>query len=205
MEEKTRALGYICPKCLKPVYGERTEFALLSGMVGLVCECGESELSGHYDGRRFRLTVPCGLCGEEHRGEVPVEAILSEGGSDPAGVGLACPDRQGFCCYIGSPAQVRAGLASLEETVEKNREKGEETFVNDVVMYEVLSELKDIMARDGVACTCGHRGCSLRVHGGGVDLICPACGGRLRIPAATDEDLDRLCCQATLTIRGERS
>ena len=27
---------------------------------------------------------------------------------------------------------------------------------------------------------------------------------RLRLPAATDEDLDRLCCQYTLTIRGSR-
>ena len=28
------------------------------------------------------------------------------------------------------------------------------------------------------------------------------CGGRLRVPAATDDDLDRLCCQYTLTIKG---
>jgi hypothetical protein len=35
-----------------------------------------------------------------------------------------------------------------------------------------------------------------------VDLECRRCGGRLRLPAATDEDLDRLCCQMTLTIRG---
>ena len=28
MAEETRALGYICPECGKPVYGERTRFAL---------------------------------------------------------------------------------------------------------------------------------------------------------------------------------
>ena len=33
-------------------------------------------------------------------------------------------------------------------------------------------------------------------------LICRRCGGRLRLSAGTDEDLDRLCCQMTLTIRG---
>ena len=71
-------------------------------------------------------------------------------------------------------------------------------------MYEVLSELKDIAARDGISCACGSKGCSLDIHGGAVDLICPACGGRLRVPAATDNDLDRLCCQYTLTIPGKK-
>ena len=71
-------------------------------------------------------------------------------------------------------------------------------------MYEVLSELRDIAARDGVSCTCGARGCAVEVHSTAVDLVCRACGARLRLPAATDEDLDRLCCQYTLTIRGSR-
>ena len=44
----------------------------------------------------------------------------------------------------------------------------------------------------------------MEVYGSAVELACPSCGGRLRIPAATDEDLDRLCCQVTLTIRGGR-
>jgi len=44
----------------------------------------------------------------------------------------------------------------------------------------------------------------MEVTGSAVELVCGACGGRLRIPAATDEDLDQLCCQYTLTIRGRR-
>ena len=39
----------------------------------------------------------------------------------------------------------------------------------------------------------------LRPH---AHLICQGCGGRLRIPAATDGDLDSLCCHYTLTIKG---
>ena len=35
MAEETRALGYICPECGKPVYGERTRFALNAAAVGL--------------------------------------------------------------------------------------------------------------------------------------------------------------------------
>lgn len=69
-------------------------------------------------------------------------------------------------------------------------------------MYEVLSELKDIAARGGISCTCGARGCGMEIHGAVVELVCRTCGGRLRVSAATDEDLDSLCCQQTLTIRG---
>ena len=78
------------------------------------------------------------------------------------------------------------------------------SFADSVIMYEVLSELRDIAARGGISCTCGHRGCAMEVHGAAVDLVCPACGGRLRVSAATDEDLDRLCCQYTLTIKGRK-
>ena len=45
---------------------------------------------------------------------------------------------------------------------------------------------------------------AVEVHGAAVELVCRSCGGRLRLPAATDEDLDRLCCQYRLTIRGQK-
>ena len=200
MAEKTRAFGYICPECGKRVYGERTEFALQAAAVALVCECGRSELKAESDGLTFRVTTPCGVCGGEHRAEVPMDAVM-----EGPGVGLACPETRQLCCYIGDPGRVSDALDDLEEAVQKRKEGQGETFVDDVIMYEVLSELRDIAARDGVSCTCGSKGCSIEVHGSAVELVCPACGGRLRLGAATDEDLDRLCCQYTLTIKGREA
>ena len=199
MAEETRALGYICPECGKPVYGERTRFALNAAAVGLVCGCGRSELTAEPAERTLRVTAPCGVCGGEHRAEVPMEQVL-EGG----GVGLACPETRQLCCYIGPPERVESALRELEITARKREAGGDEVFADSIIMYEVLSELRDIAARDGVSCTCGARGCAVEVHGTAVDLVCRACGARLRLPAATDEDLDRLCCQYTLTIRGSR-
>ena len=179
MPEEKRAIGYICPECGKPVYGERTLFALSAAAAGLVCACGRSELTAEPCGERYRVTVPCGVCGGEHRAEVPADRILRG-----TGVGLACPQ----------------SLGELEAALEKKDGGG--TFTDDTIMYEVLSELRDIASRGGISCTCGARGCSMEVSGGAVELVCGGCGGRLRIPAATDGDLDRLCCQYTLTIRG---
>ena len=197
MSEKKRAFGYICPHCGEPVYGERTHFVLSATAVALGCSCGHSELTAESDGRVFRITVPCGLCKEEHRAEVSMERVL-----EGEGVGLACPGSRDLCCYIGDPYRVQDCLRNLELTLEKKQEGGEETFVDSVIMYEVLSELKDIAARGGIGCSCGSKRWSMQVSRGAVDLICGDCGGKLRINAATDEDLDRLCCQMKLEIHG---
>ena len=72
-------------------------------------------------------------------------------------------------------------------------------------MYEVLSELKEIAARPhGISCACGSERYRMQVRPAAVDLICEDCGAKLRIGAATDEDLDRLCCRMTLQIPGKK-
>ena len=199
MAEQMRALGYLCPECGKIVYGERTRFAMSAAAVGLVCDCGRSELTAQPDGPSCRLTVPCGLCGGEHRAQAAAERLL-----EGEGVALACPKTRQLCCYIGQPQRVERALRQLELTVEKTREDRDGAFVDSVIMYEVLSELRDIAARGGVSCACGASGCAMEIQGGAVDLVCRQCGARLRLPAATDEDLDRLCCQYTLTIPGRK-
>ena len=199
MPEEKRAIGYMCPECGKPVLGERTIFALSAAASGLVCGCGRSELTAEPYGDTYRLTVPCGVCGGEHRAEVPADKVLHG-----PGVGLACPESRQLCCYIGEVYQVERAMRELEITVEKKKENSGETFTDHTIMYEILSELRDIAARNGISCTCGAKGCAVEVHSGSVELVCGSCGGRLRIPAVTDEDLDRLCCQYTLTIRGGR-
>ena len=197
MEEEKRAFGYICPDCGKPVFGERDQFALCAAASGLVCACGRSELTAEPFGDHYRVTVPCGVCGGEHRAQVPADKFLHG-----PGVGLACPETRQLCCYTGGASQVRKALRELEITLEKRKENTDGAFVDNTIMYEVLSELKDIAARDGISCTCGAKHCGMEIHSAAVDLICRQCGGRLRINAATDEDLDRLCCQVALTIRG---
>ena len=181
------------------MYAERTEFALNAAAVAVVCDCGKSELTAESDGTTFRITTPCGVCGEEHRAEVSADALMNG-----EGVGLACPKTHQLCCYIGDIYRVESALRDLETAVQKGKNSENETFADSVIMYEVLSELRDMAARDGLSCSCGARNCGMEIHGTAVDLVCRECGGRLRIGAATDEDLDRLCCHYTLTIKGRK-
>jgi len=192
-----RSFGYICPHCGKAVMGSRSTFALSAAAARIECECGKAEMDIETDGTSFRLTVPCGLCGKTHKAECSADAVLRG-----RGIGLACPEKQQICCYVGEEAEVRRSMEELAIRAEKEKSDSPEAFTDNVIMYEVLSELKDIAARGGVSCSCGSREYGIRVRRDAVDLECRRCGGRLRVPAATDEDLDRLCCQMRLTIRG---
>ena len=198
MEEKRRSFGYICPHCGKAVLGSRTVFALTAAAARIECECGKAEMDIETDGTRFTLSVPCGLCGEQHTAVVEAAALL-----EGRGVGLACPKTKQICCYAGEEGQVRGSMEELAIRAAKERSESPEAFTDNVIMYEVLSELKDIAAQGGISCTCGSRDYTLQVRRDAVDVTCAACGGKLRIAAATDEDLDRLCCQMTLQIRGK--
>lgn len=195
--EELRSFGYICPKCGKAVLGSRTAFALSAAAARIECECGGSELDIATDGAKFRLEVPCGLCGGSHTAECGADAVLQG-----RGVGLACPQTKQICCYAGEPERVRAAMEELAVQAEKEKAGKGESFTDNVIMYEVLSELQEIAARGGISCTCGSRAYTMQVRRACVDLTCAACGGKLRLGAATDEDLDRLCCQLTLTIKG---
>lgn len=79
----------------------------------------------------------------------------------------------------------------------------EKVFLNETIMTEVLGELKDIAARGGISCTCGAKDYRVKVLYSAVELSCADCGAKLRLPAATGEDLEDLCCRYTLTIGGK--
>ena len=195
--EEMRSFGYICPACGKAVLHSRSVFALNAAAARMECECGKEALTAETDGLRFRLNVPCGVCGGHHQAECDAGALLHG-----RGIGLACPKTRQLCCYIGQEDQVSAQMEQLAVRAAKEKAQDPEAFTDNIIMYEVLSELKDIAARGGIRCRCGSTRYGIQVHRDSVDLCCRDCGGKLRLPAATDEDLDRLCCQMSLTIPG---
>ena len=172
MNEEMRTFGYLCPKCGKTVMAARSIFALEASNAEVACACGESALRVSYDGERYHLSIPCGVCGETHT------AVCSS---------------------------ERKHLRELAILAEKEQPE-EGAFTDSVIMYEILSELKEIAARpDGVTCACGSRRYGMEIRRAAVDLVCRECGAKLRLPAATDRDLDDLCCHMKLVIPGGRT
>jgi hypothetical protein len=108
------------------------------------------------------------------------------------------------CCYVGEKEPVFAAMRRLEETVDllEAEAASDGMFLNDLVMEEILGELRDIGEREGISCTCGSKEWSLQVNYSAVEIICTRCGGTLKIPATTLSDIEDLCCKPLLTIRG---
>mgnify|MGYP001102298859 FL=1 len=200
MPEEMRTFGYLCPKCGKTVMKTRSAFALEASGAEVECSCSGSALTAAFDGERYRLTVPCGLCGGIHTAVCPPDRVL-EGAT-----ALACAGTKQFCCFIGPEGTVERQLRELSILAEKERKQGEDgIFLDNVIMYEVLSELRDIASRPGgITCACGGSRCAMEVRRSSVDLICRDCGAKLRVPAATDRDLDDLCCHMKLVLPGKK-
>ena len=203
MREEMRTFGYLCPDCGRMVMASRSVFALAASNAEVECECGKSALKVKYDGQRYHVYVPCGICKDPHEAIVPEERMV-EGAT-----ALGCSATKQFCCFIGDEGIVEKNLRELVILAEKEKkqegDEGQEAFLDNVIMYEVLSELKDIAARkNGITCGCGSARYGIEIRRSAVDLVCRDCGAKLRVPAATDRDLDDLCCHMKLVIPGKQ-
>lgn len=201
MENETkRTLAYLCPSCHQSVVIERSIFQLAAAPNLLSCPCGKSALRTELFGNYARLTVPCLFCGQDHTVTCPTRAFLSE-----KTVAFSCKASGLDCCYVGEEGPVLAAMRRLEEAADKLESTERGSFLDDLVMHEVLSELKDIASRGGISCTCGSKSWKLRINYSSIDLFCGACGAAMRIPAATASDIEDICCKNTLLIKSGRT
>ena len=121
MKEEMRTIGYLCPACHKRVIQQRSVFALSASGAVVSCECGESSLTIEAEENKFRLSVPCGVCGEEHLAECSADKLLHG-----RGIGLACPDTKMLCCFIGEDYAVEHEMEQLSLAAAKEREQGDD-------------------------------------------------------------------------------
>ena len=197
-QQPKRTLAYFCPACRQSVAVERTVFQLAASANTLSCPCGKSSLRVEMMGDRVKLTVPCLFCGRDHTVTCSSQAFLHQ-----RVLAFSCAQSGLDCCYVGEEGAVFAALHRLEEAVGKLESDGEKgSFLDELVMHEVLSELKEIAQRDGISCTCGSHRWKLQVNYSSIDLFCADCGGAMRLPAATSSDIDDICCKTRLLIHG---
>lgn len=199
-EQPKRTIAYICPHCRQSVIVEKDLFSLAAAPARIPCPCGKSALELEFLADKVKLEVPCLFCGHEHRVTCSSTAFVRE-----KALAFSCAASGLDCCYVGEEGAVFSATARLEQAVDKlEQEAGEESvFLDEIVMHEVLSELKDIAERGGISCACGSKDWSFQVNYSSVDLMCTQCGAQMRIPAATADDIDDICCKNTITIRGK--
>lgn len=203
MPEEARLIGRVCPVCGQSVIVRRTPFQLCAGDSVLPCPCGKSELRIAQLGDRCEITVPCLLCARDHTAVCSNEALVGQ-----RLLALSCPQSGLGICSIGEEGPVFQAMEKLEQAVDKlrldDKTDSRGAFLDEVVMGEVLSELRDIAQRKGVRCGCGSSGYGVKVGYSSVDVVCARCGAVLRLNAATPDDLDDLCARYTIVIPGKK-
>ncbi len=199
IQETTRFLAYICPHCRQSVIVERSLFSLAASAAHIPCPCGKSEMTVEFKPNRVQLSVPCLFCGREHTVSCSSHAFVRE-----KALAFSCAASGLDCCYVGEEGPVYAATARLEQAVDKleTASAAQGAFLDEIVMHEVLSEIRDIAQRNGISCACGSREWTFQINYSSVDLICRQCGAQMRIPAATADDIDDICCKDTILIRG---
>ena len=209
IEDAKRSIAFLCPSCRQPVILERSVFQLAAAGGKLPCPCGKSSIRIDLMGDRVNLTVPCLFCEQEHTVTCSTHAFLTE-----KCLAFSCANSGLDCCYVGEEGPVYAATARLERAIDKlespdgsgqTEDEEKPPFLDPLIMEEVLSEIRDIAARGGISCTCGSKNWTFQVNYSSVDLQCRDCGAQMRIPAATADDLDDICCKTTLLLRGKES
>ena len=202
VEDTKRYLAYICPHCRQSVIVERDLFSLAASKAHIKCPCGKSELTVEFLPTRVELSVPCLFCGRDHIVSCSSQAFVRE-----KALAFSCTASGLDCCYVGEEGPVYAATARLEQAVDKLEEESADhgAFLDEIVMHEVLSEVKDIAQRGGISCACGSKKWAFQLNYSSIDLVCGACGAEMRIPAATADDIDDICCKNTILIRGKQN
>lgn len=198
--EESRTLGFICPKCRQSVIAERSVFSLTAAPMRIACPCGGSYLQTDYQGDRFLIEAPCVACGGRHLARCPSEAFLRR-----KALRFSCGKTGLDCCCVGEEQEVFRAVRHMEAAADQLRERGEAAggFLNELVMEEMLGELRDIAQRGGVRCGCGGEGWRMQLEYAAIRLTCASCGAVLRLNAATMDDLNDLCCQSELVLPGQ--
>ena len=92
--------------------------------------------------------------------------------------------------------QVRAVLGQFTGPIEQIPPMYSAIKINGQKLY-------DIARRGGVSCACGSKRWSFQLQYSAVELSCSECGAQMRIPAATADDIDDICCKTSILIRGK--
>lgn len=203
MVEQKRMIGYICPECGKAVVVERSQFQLAASDSKFTCPCGKSELTITQMGDHCEITVPCLYCAKDHRVVCSNDALLHQ-----RLLALTCSASGLNVCCIGEEEPVFRAMEQLEQAVDKmvmdRQAEQRGAFLDEVVMAEVLGEIKEIAARGGISCACGEKDYGIKVGFSDVSIVCAHCGAALRLGAATPDDIDAVCARYTLTIPGKK-
>lgn len=194
-------LALRCPRCGKTAVHELSLFELSGNpSVRLDCSCGQHQATLSRRRGRLVLQVPCFLCDGLHHlpfrpgrfwQGVPQAVVCQETGLHLGMVGSSELARE---FADPAPAQSLVDPGALSDY-----------FVNPEVMYEVLAAVHELDEAGRLRCRCGNADIDYELQPDRLNLVCPRCGSRRSLGAATEADVSRARRARRLEVGGPSS
>ncbi len=193
---KKTHIAYRCPSCGSGVRGLCGDFALAGGRIlRLRCPCGESHMEvGTGGDDKLLITVPCLLCGSEHRFRVSAslfygrELFLLNCAYSDLDVAFIGEEEKVSAALDENEAKLRsmfadAGIAALSANTAEKRATLPDLGVLDVIRFLV----RELEAEGAIDCPCGNGEYELELCEEGVRVFCQNCGGEHLFPVYSEE------------------
>lgn len=189
--KQSRTISYVCPSC------GLTHFEVISlfdfsgkNQIKIGCKCGKSAIVIFTnDYKRYKLTLPCIGCGENHNYELNFYHLWIE----PINI-MKCTSNNFEYCIIGNDDEVRKELNYLEnEKDEIAKMVGYDNEVNNAsVMLEAVNKIHEIAEHDNLICECGSKSISVYMLNDKIILQCTKCSGLEVVDAKDYFDLKKI-------------
>ena len=182
-------LALYCSRCGKIHMHNISRFNLKStGRRNLLCSCGQVQATITSSGeRQCLLDIPCVLCQTNH-----VICLDSKRLWHADIDKIYCVQENFELGFIGERKVIVATVNKSKVEFEKlasDMDEYDEHIENPQVMLETLNKIHDMAEKGGLHCRCGSSAIGAEVLPDGVELECAQCGGKLIIPAHSEQDL----------------
>lgn len=198
IELKHSCIGVRCPVCGKNVIEYINRFQFASGKSFVCPDCGAPLISIKNDSSGGNISLNCFACGQQHSYILSKKCFFSE---KPAS--FCCKENDVDVLYTGNYHDVDIALFELDNEINLLTDK---YYQNLEQVYGSLSTaalriLEDKAREKRIICLCGSHEMKLHLLEGGIDLICPHCGGSEFIPVANENDVQVLMDRRSILIK----
>ena len=182
-------LALYCSRCGKIHMHNISRFNLKNtGRRNLVCSCGQIQATITSSGeRQCLLDIPCVLCQTNH-----VICLDSKRLWHADIDKIYCVQENFELGFIGERQVIVETVNKYKVEFEKlaaDMDEYDDYIQNPQVMLETLNKIHDMAEKGGLHCRCGSSAIGVEVLLDGIELECAQCGGRLVIPAQSEQDL----------------
>ncbi len=190
-----RSAGFICPFCSSIVKRKINAFSF-SGKneITLTCPtrgCREECVTITKRPSKFRISVECPICGDDHSVMYQSEAFWSK-----ELITYKCPSSGESIFHCGTDKSVRNALQKTiaEYSAPYDASRSDADMIAQ--MLDIVHEIKD---EDKISCQCGSHNILIRLSDNNILLTCGRCK-RVRVIEPTDQNLIMLINAESIVI-----